>query len=84
MVTRNLSGEDVYTVLVNVGNFQHVRTTGSHVIVEWTPPPNHDSEPRRVTIPLHNRIALGTLQSIADQAGADDFDAFCEWIDRHR
>lgn len=38
MVTRDFSGEDVYTVLVNVGNFEHVRTSGSHVIVEWTPP----------------------------------------------
>ena len=84
MVTRDFSGEDVYKVLVNVGNFEHVRTSGSHVVVEWTPPPEHDTEPRRVTIPLHDRIDLGTLQSIAEQAGAQDFDAFCEWVDRHR
>lgn len=45
MVTRDFSGEDVYTVLVNVGNVRHVRTSGSHVIVEWTPPPEHDTEP---------------------------------------
>jgi predicted RNA binding protein YcfA (HicA-like mRNA interferase family) len=84
MVTRDFSGEDVYTVLVNVGNFEHVRTSGSHVTVEWTPPPDHDSEPRRVTIPLHDRIDLGTLQNVATQAGANDFDDFCEWVDRHR
>jgi hypothetical protein len=33
---------------------------------------------------LHDRIDIGTRQSIADRAGAKDFDAFCEWIDRHR
>ena len=33
MVTRDFSGEDVYKVLVNVGGFQHVRTTGDHLIL---------------------------------------------------
>lgn len=33
---------------------------------------------------LHDRIDIGTRQTIADRAGAKDFDAFCEWIDRHR
>jgi len=84
MVTRDFSGEDVYRVLVNVGNFRHVRTSGSHVIVAWIPPDDHDTDPRRVTIPLYDRIDIGTLRSIADQAGTEDFDAFCEWIDRHR
>jgi len=46
MGTREFSGEDIYKVLVNAGNFEHVRTSGSHVIVEWTPPPNHDTDPR--------------------------------------
>jgi predicted RNA binding protein YcfA (HicA-like mRNA interferase family) len=84
MVTRDVSAEDVYRVLVNVGNFEHVRTSGSHVIVEWTPPDDHDSPPRRVTVPLHDRLDLGTLQSFAQQAGAEEFDAFCGWVDRHR
>lgn len=84
MGTRDFSGEDVYRVLVNVGNFRHVRTSGSHLIVEWTPPQDHDTDPRRVTIPLHDRLDLGTLQSIADQAGATDFDAFCTWVDENR
>lgn len=84
MGTRDFSGEDVYTVLVNVGNFEHVRASGSHVIVEWTPPPEHDTDPRRVPVPLHDRIDLGTLQNITEQAGAQDFDAFCEWINHHR
>ena len=84
MVTRDFSGEEIYRVLVNTGNFRHVRTSGSHLIVEWIPPEDHNTEPRRVTIPLHDRIDLGTLRSIADQAGAENFDAFCEWIDRNR
>lgn len=28
-----------------------------------------------------DEIPIGTLQSIADQCGADDFHAWCEWID---
>lgn len=84
MVTRDFSGEEVYRVLVNVGNFRHVRTSGSHLVLEWVPPPDHDTEPRHVTIPLHDRIALGTLRDAAEQAGAEDFDAFCAWIDRNR
>ncbi|MEF8821384.1 MAG: type II toxin-antitoxin system HicA family toxin [Halovenus sp.] len=84
MVTRDFSGEEIYRVLVNTGNFRHVRTSGSHLIVEWIPPEDHNTEPRRVTIPLHDRIDLGTLRSIADQAGAENFDAFCEWIDQNR
>jgi predicted RNA binding protein YcfA (HicA-like mRNA interferase family) len=34
MGTRDFSGEDIYKVLVNVGNFQHVRTTGDHLILK--------------------------------------------------
>jgi predicted RNA binding protein YcfA (HicA-like mRNA interferase family) len=84
MGTRDFSGEDVYKVLANAGNFRHVRTGGSHLIVERTAPPEHDTDSRHVTIPLHDRIEQGTLRSIADQAGARDFDAFCEWIGRNR
>lgn len=84
MSPRDFSGEDVYRVLVNQGNFTHVRTTGDHLILEWHPPPDHDTEPRRVTVPLHDSIPPGTLRSIAENAGAEEFDAFCRWIDRHR
>jgi predicted RNA binding protein YcfA (HicA-like mRNA interferase family) len=83
MATRDFSGEDVYKVLVNVGGFEHVRTTGDHLILRWDPPSAHDTEPRIVTVPLHESVSIGTLRSIADSAGAEDFDAFCEWIDRN-
>lgn len=84
MVTRDLSGDDIVKVLVNVGGFDWVRTTGSHMILKWTPPENHDTEPRTVSVPRKDRIRVGTLQKIAEQAGAEDFDEFCRWIDQHR
>jgi hypothetical protein len=37
-----------------------------------------------VTVPAHDSISIGTLHDIADDAGAEDFEAFCEWIDEHR
>jgi predicted RNA binding protein YcfA (HicA-like mRNA interferase family) len=84
MVTRDFSGETVYKVLVNVGGFRHVRTTGDHLILRWDPPADHeDTDPRIVSVPAHDSLSIGTLRDIADDAGADDFDAFCKWIDRH-
>ena len=85
MVTRDFSGEDVYKVLVNVGGFQHVRTTGDHLILRWDPPESHGTtDTRTVTIPAHDSISIGTLHDIADDAGAENFEAFCEWIDENR
>jgi len=85
MVTRDFSGEDVYKVLVNTGNFRHVRTTGDHLILRWEPPDDHDStDTRVVSVPAHDSLSIGTLHDIADDAGARDFEAFCEWIDRNR
>lgn len=83
MVTRDFSGEEIYKVLVNVGGFAHVRTTGDHLILRWTPPESHNTEPRVVTVPLHDSVSIGTLRDIAEDAGANDFDSFCEWIDRN-
>lgn len=84
MPQRVFSGEEVYTVMVNSGISKHVRTTGDHVILRWEPPADHDSEARTVSIPLHDELATGTLRGIAEDAGAADFEAFCEWIDRNR
>jgi predicted RNA binding protein YcfA (HicA-like mRNA interferase family) len=84
MVTRDFSGDDITKVLVNVGNFEWIRTTGSHMILRWEPPEEHDAEPRTVSVPRHDRVNTGTLRNIAEQAGARDFDAFCRWIDRNR
>jgi len=84
MVTRDFSGEDIYKVLVNAGGFRHVRTTGDHLILRWDPPESHDTDPRIVSIPLHDSVSIGTLRDIADDAGANNFEAFCRWIDRNR
>lgn len=84
MVTRDFSGEDVYKVLVNVGDFRHVRTTGDHLILRWDPLEDHEnSSPRTVTVPAHDSVSIGTLHDIATDAGANDFEAFCEWIAEH-
>lgn len=82
MVTRDFSGKDVVKVLVNRGNFNRDRQRGSHVVLKYTNPDT--GEKRTVSVPMHDRIATGTLRNIADQAGAVDFDEFCAWIDRNR
>jgi predicted RNA binding protein YcfA (HicA-like mRNA interferase family) len=84
MVTRDFSGEDIYKVLVNKGNFTHIRTTGDHVILKYEPPADHDSETRTVSVPLHDSVSIEMLRDIADDAGSKDFERFCRWIDRNR
>jgi len=59
------SGEDVCKVLVNMGGFQHVRTTGDHLILRWEPPESHENtDARIVTVPAHDSISIGTLHDI--------------------
>jgi predicted RNA binding protein YcfA (HicA-like mRNA interferase family) len=82
VVTRDFSGEEIYRVLVNAGGFQHVRTTGDHLILRRGPPDGHDTDSRIVS--GHNSVSIETLRSIADSAGANDFEAFCRWGDSNR
>ncbi len=82
MGRRTFSGREVVKVLVNVGGFEWDRTTGDHAQLYYEHPTNEDDR-RRVTVPLHDELRTGTLRAIADDAGATDFDAFCEWIDAH-
>lgn len=70
--------------MVNSGIYEWVRTNGDHAILRWEPPEDHDSAARTVPVPLHDEVATGTLRSIAEQAGAQDFDEFCRWIERNR
>jgi predicted RNA binding protein YcfA (HicA-like mRNA interferase family) len=81
VVSRDFSGWDVVSALTNF-NYRKDRQRGSHVILKYTNPDT--GEVRTVTVPLHDRIRTGTLQSIADQCGAEDFDRWCRWIDEHR
>jgi hypothetical protein len=32
---------------------------------------------------MHDEVKIGTLRSIADQYGAEDFQEWCRWIDDH-
>lgn len=82
MGRRTFSGMEVVKVLVNVGGFEWRRTNGDHAQLYYEHPTNEDDK-RQVTVPLHDELRTGTLRDIADGAGANDFDAFCEWIDRH-
>lgn len=84
MVTRDFSGDDVITVLGNTGNFWIERVQGDHVIMKWEHPDGSAVERRTVSVPRQDSIPIGTLHNIADQAGAKDFDKFCQWIDRNR
>ncbi|MCG1003008.1 MULTISPECIES: type II toxin-antitoxin system HicA family toxin [Halobacterium] len=80
MASRDFSGADIVSALRKFG-FHHDRTTGDHAILVYEHP--ETGEKRTVTVPLHDRVRIGTLQSIADQCGADDFHSWCEWIDEH-
>ena len=84
MVTRDFSGHEIVKVLCNKGNFQWIRTTGDHAILKWEHPDGPEIESRTVSVPLHSRVRIGTLRGIADDAGAQDFDRFCRWVDRNR
>lgn len=79
--SRDFSGREIVTVLRKSG-YRHDRTTGDHAILKYTHP--ETQETRTVTVPLHDRVRIGTLQQIAEQCGADDFHAWCAWIDEHQ
>lgn len=80
MAGRDFSGQEVVKALAK-NRFFVVDRTGSHVKLRYEHPTNED-DIRVVSVPMHDRIDVGTLRSIADQAGADDFEAFRRWIDR--
>lgn len=83
MVTREFSGEGS-EIDRSVPGTSDTAASGSHAIVEWTTPADHGTESRRVTLSIHGRIGLGTLRNVAEQAGADEFDALCGWRERNR
>ena len=81
MVRTVFSGQEVISVLTNFGYVPQSHR-GSHVRLRYENPDT--GEVRNVDVPLHDEIAIGTLRSIADQCGGEDFEAWCEWIDNHR
>lgn len=70
--------------MVNSGIYEWRRTGGDHAILRWEPPDDHDADARTVPVPLHDELATGTLRGLAEHAGANEFDEFCDWIDRNR
>lgn len=80
MVRTSFSGREIAKVLRNHG-YRVTDRTGSHLKLRWESP--HTDEVRIVTVPIvsEDEIPTGTLRSIADQCGADDFEAWCRWID---
>jgi len=75
---RTYSGREVAKVLTRHG-FTPTGSHGSHRRFSYKHP--ETGEVRHVDVPMHDELATGTLQSIAKQAGANDFDEFCDWLD---
>lgn len=84
MTTRDFSGKELVKVLCNAGNFWVDRVAGDHYILKWEHPDGPEVESRTVSVPYHDSVSIGTLRDIADDAGAQDFEEFCRWIDRNR
>ncbi|WP_435362146.1 type II toxin-antitoxin system HicA family toxin [Haloarchaeobius sp. DFWS5] len=72
------SGKEIVKALQK-WRFRRVGQTGSHVKLRYIHP--ETEEKRTVIVPMHDELDTGTLQSIATQAGADDFQAFLDAID---
>lgn len=78
MARGTYSAEEIVKAL-GKWNFRRVDQTGSHIKLRYQHP--ETGEKRTVMVPNHDEIATGTLRNIADQAGAEDFQAFLDAID---
>ncbi|WP_135304100.1 type II toxin-antitoxin system HicA family toxin [Haloarcula amylovorans] len=81
MPSTDFSGREVVKALTK-NRFYIVDRTGSHVKLRYEHPTNED-DIRVVSVPMHDSISIGTLRSIADQSGAEDFEAWCRWVERN-
>jgi len=80
MVRTTFSGREIIAVLRSFG-YVPVSRSGSHVRLRYE---NTDTgEVRNVDVPMHDEVRIGTLRSIAEQCGAEDFQEWCRWIDDH-
>jgi predicted RNA binding protein YcfA (HicA-like mRNA interferase family) len=75
---RTFSGREIIKALRRNG-FTVTGGGGSHWKLAYIHPGT--GEKRVVIVPLHDEIAIGTLNSIKEQCGGQDLDAFCEWIE---
>jgi predicted RNA binding protein YcfA (HicA-like mRNA interferase family) len=76
---RTYSGQEIIRALGKWG-YKRIDQTGSHVKLRYIHPDT--GEKRTVSVPLHDELATGTLRSIANQAGADDFQKFLDEMDK--
>lgn len=79
MTRTTFSSREVIKALTKHG-FVPVGGKGSHTTLRYEDP--NTGEVRTVTVPQADPIPTGTLQGIADQAGANSFHDFCEWVDQ--
>ena len=81
MVRTNCSSREIASVLLAHGFVQSGRVW-SHLKLRYESPDTE--EVRIVTVPMQSAddIPTGTLQSIAQQCGANDFHAWCQWIEQ--
>ncbi|WP_135824703.1 type II toxin-antitoxin system HicA family toxin [Halorussus ruber] len=82
MPPTDFSGRDIIKALTK-NRVRIVDRTGSHVKLRYEHPARTD-DVRIVSVPMHDRIRIGTLRSIAEQCGANGFDKWCRWIDQTR
>lgn len=79
MPRRTYSGDEIVRAL-GKWRFKPVPGgKGSHTKLRYINPDT--GEKRTVIVPDHDELATGTLQEIAEQAGADDFQDFLNAID---
>ena len=79
MSRRTYSGQEIIKALQKWG-YKRIDQTGSHVKLRYIDP--NTAEKRTVMVPLHDELATGTLRSIADQAGATDFQKFLDEMEK--
>ena len=79
MSRRTYSGQEIIKALQKWG-YTRIDQTGSHVKLRYIDP--NTGEKRTVMVPLHDELATGTLRSIADQAGAKEFQKFLDEMEK--
>lgn len=78
MARRPYSGEEIAKAL-RKWDFQPVDREGSHLKLRYVDP--NTGEKRMVSVPIHDELATGTLRKIAEQSGANNFQAFLDAIE---
>lgn len=73
MSLKNHGYKEVIKILTKYFDFDISRQKGSHIILR------HPLNGRRVVVPAHDTIKLGTMQNILSQAGVSE-DEFLKYV----